>query len=92
MQPSATIWRRHRKGGGCIADDRGRHSRDGEVGRQLLDSLTDDIIDGRDLIRLAETEILRPLTAKHGPLFSMHRKRVSSSPPSARAHSSISVM
>ncbi|ERM00494.1 hypothetical protein Q644_04495 [Brucella intermedia 229E] len=29
-------------------------------GRQLLDGLTDDIIDGRNLIQLAETEILRP--------------------------------
>ncbi len=46
-------------------------------GRQLLDSLTDDIIDGRDLIRLAETEILRPLDREARTLVLNASKRVS---------------
>ncbi|MBJ6131660.1 TIGR01620 family protein [Ochrobactrum sp. Q0168] len=44
---------------------------------QLLDSLTDDIIDGRDLIRLAETEILRPLDREARALILNASKRVS---------------
>ncbi|URQ75890.1 MAG: TIGR01620 family protein [Candidatus Ochrobactrum gambitense] len=46
-------------------------------GRQLLDGLTDDIIDGRDLIRLAETEILRPLDREARALILNASKRVS---------------
>lgn len=38
-------------------------------GRQLLDGLTDDIIDGRNLIQLAETEILRPLDRERAHSF-----------------------
>lgn len=46
-------------------------------GRSLLDGLTDDIIDGRDLIRLAETEILRPLDREARTLVLQAAKRVS---------------
>lgn len=46
-------------------------------GRQMLDGLTDDIIDGRDLIRLAETEILRPLDREARALILNAAKRVS---------------
>ena len=46
-------------------------------GRQLLDGLTDDIIDGRNLIQLAETEILRPLDREARALILNASKRVS---------------
>ncbi|MBV2144491.1 TIGR01620 family protein [Falsochrobactrum sp. TDYN1] len=46
-------------------------------GRQMLDSLADDIIDGRDLIRLAETEILRPLDREARALIMNASRRVS---------------
>ncbi len=46
-------------------------------GRQMLDSLSDDIIDGRDLVRLAETEILRPLDREARALVLGASKRVS---------------
>lgn len=46
-------------------------------GRQMLDSISDDIIDGRDLIRLAETEILRPLDREARSLILNASKRVS---------------
>ncbi|WP_435657996.1 YcjF family protein [Brucella pituitosa] len=46
-------------------------------GRQMLDGLTDDIIDGRNLIRLAETEILRPLDREARALILNASKRVS---------------
>ncbi|HWT61039.1 MAG TPA: TIGR01620 family protein [Ochrobactrum sp.] len=46
-------------------------------GRQMLDGLTDEIIDGRNLIRLAETEILRPLDREARALILNASKRVS---------------
>lgn len=46
-------------------------------GRQILDGLTDDIIDGRNLIRLAETEILHPLDREARSLILNASKRVS---------------
>ena len=46
-------------------------------GRQMLDGLADDIIDGRNLIRLAETEILRPLDREARALILNASKRVS---------------
>lgn len=46
-------------------------------GRQMLDSLTDDIIDGRNLIKLAETEILRPLDQEARALILHASRRVS---------------
>ena len=46
-------------------------------GRQALDSLTDDIIDGRNLVRLAETEILRPLDREARILIMNASRRVS---------------
>lgn len=46
-------------------------------GRQTLDGLTDEIIDGRNLIRLAETEILRPLDREARALILNASKRVS---------------
>ena len=46
-------------------------------GRQMLDGLTGDIIDGRNLIQLAETEILRPLDREARALILNASKRVS---------------
>ncbi|ANG95862.1 TIGR01620 family protein [Brucella pseudogrignonensis] len=46
-------------------------------GRQMLDGLTDEIIDGRNLIRLAETEILKPLDREARALILNASKRVS---------------
>ncbi|MFD1197167.1 YcjF family protein [Brucella gallinifaecis] len=46
-------------------------------GRQMLDGLSDEIIDGRNLIRLAETEILRPLDREARALILNASKRVS---------------
>ncbi|WP_433849543.1 YcjF family protein [Brucella pseudogrignonensis] len=46
-------------------------------GRQMLDGLTNEIIDGRNLIRLAETEILRPLDREARALILNASKRVS---------------
>ncbi|PYE89952.1 YcjF family protein [Phyllobacterium leguminum] len=46
-------------------------------GREMLNTLSDDIIDGRDLIRLAETEILRPLDREARGLILAAAKRVS---------------
>lgn len=46
-------------------------------GRQMLDGLSEDIIDGRDLVRLAETEILRPLDREARALILHASKRVS---------------
>ncbi len=45
-------------------------------GRRMLDGLTDDIIDGRNLVRLAETEILRPLDREARALILGASKRV----------------
>lgn len=46
-------------------------------GRQVLDSTTNDIIDGRDLIHLAEGEILRPLDREARAMILAASKRVS---------------
>lgn len=46
-------------------------------GRQMLDGLSDEIIDGRNLIQLAETEILRPLDREARALILNASKRVS---------------
>jgi putative membrane protein len=46
-------------------------------GRRLLDETTDEIVDGRDLIRLAETELLAPLDRKAATLVMNAAKRVS---------------
>lgn len=46
-------------------------------GRQMLDGLSDEIIDGRNLIQLAETEILRPLDREARSLILSASKRVS---------------
>jgi putative membrane protein len=46
-------------------------------GREMLGTLSGDIIDGRDLIRLAETEILRPLDREARGLILAAAKRVS---------------
>ncbi|GGA84216.1 UPF0283 membrane protein [Brucella endophytica] len=46
-------------------------------GREMLNTLEGDIIDGRDLIRLAETEILRPLDREARGLILAAAKRVS---------------
>lgn len=46
-------------------------------GRQMLEGLTNEIIDGRNLIRLAETEILRPLDREARALILNASKRVS---------------
>lgn len=46
-------------------------------GREMLNGLQDDIIDGRDLIRLAETELLRPLDREARGLILAAAKRVS---------------
>ncbi|MGU3398398.1 YcjF family protein [Brucellaceae bacterium D45D] len=46
-------------------------------GRKLLADVDDDIIDGRDLIKLAETEILRPLDREARALILHASKRVS---------------
>lgn len=46
-------------------------------GRQTLETLDQDIIDGRNLIRLAETEILRPLDREARALILNASKRVS---------------
>lgn len=50
---------------------------DTAAGRRMLAELRDDIIDGRDLIRLAETEILSPLDARAKTLILDAAKRVS---------------
>lgn len=47
------------------------------AGRRALDDLKDDIIDGADLVRLAETELLAPLDAKAGIMILDAAKRVS---------------
>lgn len=47
------------------------------AGRRALDELKDDIIDGADLIRLAETELLAPLDAKASIMILDAAKRVS---------------
>ena len=47
------------------------------AGRRILAELRDDIIDGGDLIRLAETEILTPLDARAKTLILDAAKRVS---------------
>src|SRR5690606_37886913 len=46
-------------------------------GRQVLETLSDDIIDGRNLIHLAETEILRPLDREARALILSASRRVS---------------
>lgn len=46
-------------------------------GRATLDELRDDIIDGHNLIRLAETEILRPLDRQAREMILSASKRVS---------------
>jgi putative membrane protein len=46
-------------------------------GRALLHDLRDDVIDGRDLIRLAETELLRPLDRQAREMILAASKRVS---------------
>lgn len=46
-------------------------------GRALLHDLRDDVIDGRDLIRLTETELLRPLDRQARELILAAAKRVS---------------
>ncbi|KXF76999.1 hypothetical protein ATN84_13510 [Paramesorhizobium deserti] len=46
-------------------------------GRETLKALEGDIIDGRDLIRLAETEILRPLDREARGMILAAAKRVS---------------
>jgi putative membrane protein len=46
-------------------------------GRRILDETTGEIVDGRDLIRLAETELLAPLDRKAASLVMNAAKRVS---------------
>lgn len=46
-------------------------------GRALLHDLRDDVIDGRDLIRLTETEFLRPLDRQAREMILAASKRVS---------------
>ena len=46
-------------------------------GRALLHDLRDDVIDGRDLIRLSETELLRPLDRQARDMILAASKRVS---------------
>lgn len=46
-------------------------------GRALLHDLRDDVIDGRDLIRLTETELLRPLDRQARDMILAASKRVS---------------
>jgi putative membrane protein len=46
-------------------------------GRRLLDETKGEIVDGRDLIRLAETELLAPLDSKASSLVMNAAKRVS---------------
>ncbi|MGH6859381.1 MAG: YcjF family protein [Phyllobacterium sp.] len=46
-------------------------------GRALLHDLRDDVIDGRDLVRLAETELLRPLDRQAREMILAASKRVS---------------
>ncbi len=46
-------------------------------GRALLHDLRDDVIDGRDLIRLTETELLRPLDRQAREMILAASKRVS---------------
>lgn len=46
-------------------------------GRALLHDLRDDVIDGRDLIRLGETELLRPLDRQARDMILAASKRVS---------------
>ncbi|EJN03836.1 TIGR01620 family protein [Phyllobacterium sp. YR531] len=46
-------------------------------GRALLHDLRDDVIDGRDLIRLSETELLRPLDRQAREMILAASKRVS---------------
>jgi putative membrane protein len=46
-------------------------------GRRLLDETKGEIVDGRDLIRLAETELLAPLDRKASSLVMNAAKRVS---------------
>ncbi|MDH6232803.1 putative membrane protein [Mesorhizobium soli] len=50
---------------------------DTAAGRRMLADLRDDIIDGRDLVKLAETEILGPLDARAKVLVLDAAKRVS---------------
>ena len=47
------------------------------AGRRALDSMKDDVIDGANLIRIAETEILAPLDARARILILDAAKRVS---------------
>ena len=47
------------------------------AGRRMLDDLRDDIIDGANLVRLAETEMLSPLDAKAKLMILDAAKRVS---------------
>ncbi|ATU91289.1 YcjF family protein [Phyllobacterium zundukense] len=46
-------------------------------GRAMLHDLRDDVIDGRDLIRLTETELLRPLDRQARDMILAASKRVS---------------
>ena len=46
-------------------------------GRRILDDTKGEIVDGRDLIRLAETELLAPLDRKAASLVMNAAKRVS---------------
>lgn len=46
-------------------------------GRALLHDLRDDVIDGRDLVRLTETELLRPLDRQAREMILAASKRVS---------------
>ena len=46
-------------------------------GRAVLHDLRDDVIDGRDLIRLTETELLRPLDRQAREMILAASKRVS---------------
>ncbi len=50
---------------------------DTAAGRARLASLKDDVIDGRDMLGLAERELLRPLDAKARALVMASAKRVS---------------
>jgi putative membrane protein len=46
-------------------------------GRRILDETKDEVVDGRDLVRLAETELLAPLDRKAASLVMNAAKRVS---------------
>ncbi|TYR33746.1 TIGR01620 family protein [Mesorhizobium microcysteis] len=80
-----------RKGADALAHDDAREARkvvaeltsfvasrpETAAGRRSLDALKDDIIDGADLVRLAEKELLAPLDAQAQTLILDAAKRVS---------------